>query len=334
MIKPIYSPAPDRYENGMKYRRCGKSGILLPEISLGFWHNFGDVDTLSNSMDMAHYAFDHGICHFDLANNYGPSYGSAEETFGLLMKKSFMPYRDELFISSKAGYDMWPGPYGNWGSRKYLMASLHQSLKRMNLEYVDLFYSHRYDPETPLEETLQALVDIVRQGKALYVGISRWPKEAAQVAYDYLAAHDVPCLIYQGCYNLFNREPEEMGVLKQAKENGAGFIVFSPLAQGLLTDRYLNGIPEDSRIAHGGHLKKEALTEKRLQQIKALNEIALRRGQTLAEMALAWILKDEYVTSVIIGSSSVNQLEKNLKALDSAPFSAEELEEMEGICNK
>lgn len=333
MIKPIYSPAPDRYENGMKYRRCGKSGILLPEISLGFWHNFGDVDTLSNSMDMAHYAFDHGICHFDLANNYGPSYGSAEETFGLLMKKSFMPYRDELFISSKAGYDMWPGPYGNWGSRKYLMASLHQSLKRMNLEYVDLFYSHRYDPETPLEETLQALVDIVRQGKALYVGISRWPKEAAQVAYDYLAAHDVPCLIYQGCYNLFNREPEEMGVLKQAKENGAGFIVFSPLAQGLLTDRYLNGIPEDSRIAHGGHLKKEALTEKRLQQIKSLNEIALRRGQTLAEMALAWILKDEYVTSVIIGSSSVNQLEKNLKALDSAPFSAEELEEMEGICN-
>jgi len=333
MINPIYSPATDRYENGMKYRRCGKSGILLPEISIGLWHNFGDVNTLSNSMDMAHYAFDHGICHFDLANNYGPSYGSAEETFGLIMKKSFMSYRDELFVSSKAGYDMWPGPYGNWGSRKYLMASLHQSLKRMNLEYVDLFYSHRYDPETPLEETLQALVDMVRQGKALYVGISRWPKEAAQVAYDYLAAHDVPCLIYQGCYNLINREPEEMGVLKQAKENGAGFIVFSPLAQGLLTDRYLNGIPEDSRIAHGGHLKKEALTEKRLQQIKALNDIALRRGQTLAEMALAWILKDDYVTSVIVGSSSVGQLEKNLKALNSAPFSAEELQEIENICH-
>ena len=333
MINPIYSPATDRYENGMKYRRCGKSGILLPEISIGLWHNFGDVNTLSNSMDMAHYAFDHGICHFDLANNYGPSYGSAEETFGLIMKKSFMSYRDELFISSKAGYDMWPGPYGNWGSRKYLMASLHQSLKRMNLEYVDLFYSHRYDPETPLEETLQALVDMVRQGKALYVGISRWPKEAAQVAYDYLAAHDVPCLIYQGCYNLINREPEEMGVLKQAKENGAGFIVFSPLAQGLLTDRYLNGIPEDSRIAHGGHLKKEALTEKRLQQIKALNDIAFRRGQTLAEMALAWILKDDYVTSVIVGSSSVGQLEKNLKALNSAPFSAEELQEIENICH-
>lgn len=329
MIKPIYSPATDRYENGMKYRRCGKSGILLPEISLGLWHNFGDVNTLSNSMDMAHYAFDHGICHFDLANNYGPSYGSAEETFGLIMKKSFMPYRDELFISSKAGYDMWPGPYGNWGSRKYLMASLNQSLKRMNLEYVDLFYSHRYDPETPLEETLQALVDIVRQGKALYVGISRWPKEAAQVAYNYLTAHDVPCLIYQGCYNLFNREPAETGVLKQAKENGAGFIVFSPLAQGLLTDRYLNGIPEDSRVAHGGHLKKEALTDKKLQQIKALNEIALRRGQTLAEMALSWILKDDYVTSVIVGSSSVGQLQKNLKALNGSPFSEEELQEIE-----
>lgn len=334
MIKPIYSPVADRYENGMKYRRCGKSGIVLPEISLGFWHNFGDVNTLSNSMDMAHYAFDHGICHFDLANNYGPSYGSAEETFGLIMKKSFLPYRDELFISSKAGYDMWPGPYGNWGSRKYLMASLHQSLKRMNLEYVDLFYSHRYDPETPLEETLQALVDMVRQGKALYVGISRWPKDAAQVAYDYLAAHDVPCLIYQGCYNLINREPEEMGVLKQAKENGAGFIVFSPLAQGLLTDRYLNGIPEDSRIARGGHLQKEALTDNRLQQVKALNEIALRRGQSLAEMALSWILKDDYVTSVIVGSSSVGQLEKNLKALNGPSFSAEELLEIENICNK
>lgn len=334
MIKPIYSPATDRYENGMKYRRCGKSGIFLPEISLGLWHNFGDVNTLSNSMDMAHYAFDHGICHFDLANNYGPSYGSAEETFGLIMKKSFIPYRDELFISSKAGYDMWPGPYGNWGSRKYLMASLNQSLKRMNLEYVDLFYSHRYDPETPLKETLQALVDIVRQGKALYVGISRWPKEAAQVAYNYLAEHDVPCLICQGCYNLINREPEEMGVLKQAEENGAGFIVFSPLAQGLLTDRYLNGIPTDSRIANGGHLKKEALTEIRLNQIKVLNEIALRRGQTLAEMALSWILKDNYVTSVIIGSSSVDQIQKNLKALNGAPFSAEELQEIENVCTE
>ena len=332
-MKELYFAAKNRYDNGMEFERCGRSGVLLPKVSLGFWHNFGSVDPYERSREITHYAFDHGITHFDWANNYGPVYGSAEETMGRLMDEDFRPYRDELFISSKAGYDMWPGPYGNWGSRKYLMASLDQSLKRMKINYVDLFYSHRYDPETPLEETLQALVDIVRQGKALYVGISRWPKEAAQVAYDYLAAHDVPCLIYQGCYNLFNREPEEMGVLKQAKKNGAGFIVFSPLAQGLLTDRYLNGIPEDSRIAHGGHLKKEALTEKRLQQIKALNEIALRRGQTLAEMALSWILKDDYVTSVIIGSSSVNQLEKNLKALDSAPFSAEELEEMESICN-
>lgn len=329
MIPPIYSPNPDRYTNGMKYRRCGRSGILLPEISLGLWHNFGAVNPLENSIAIAHYAFDHGITHFDLANNYGPPYGSAEETFGLIMQKSFRPYRDELFISSKAGYDMWPGPYGNWGSRKYLMASLNQSLRRMNLDYVDLFYSHRYDPETPLEETLQALVDIVRQGKALYVGISRWPYEATQFAYQYLKERDVPCLIYQGCYNLIRREPEEEGILRQAKENGAGFISFSPLAQGLLTDRYLNGIPEDSRIAHGGHLKKEALTETVLRRISALNDIARRRGQSLAEMALAWILKDDYVTSVIVGASSTGQLEKNLKALQSASFTAEELAEIE-----
>ncbi|MBO7324610.1 MAG: aldo/keto reductase, partial [Bacteroidales bacterium] len=214
-----YIPRHDRYDAGMKYRRCGKSGILLPEISLGLWHNFGENDPLPRSMGMLHYAFDHGITHFDLANNYGPPYGSAEKTFGIAMKQSFRPYRDEMFISTKAGYDMWPGPYGNWGSRKYLMASLDQSLKRMNLDYVDLFYSHRYDPQTPLEETLQALVDIVRQGKALYVGISRWPKEAAQVAYDYLAAHDVPCLIYQGRYHLLDREVEKEGILQQAKDN-------------------------------------------------------------------------------------------------------------------
>ena len=329
MIPPIYSPNPDRYTNGMKYRRCGRSGILLPEISLGLWHNFGAVNPLENSIAIAHYALDHGITHFDLANNYGPPYGSAEETFGQIMKKSFQPYRHELFISTKAGYDMWPGPYGNWGSRKYLMASLNQSLRLMNLDYVDLFYSHRYDPETPLEETLQALVDIVRQGKALYVGISRWPYEATQFAYQYLKERDVPCLIYQGCYNLIRREPEEEGILRQAKENGAGFISFSPLAQGLLTDRYLNGIPEDSRIAHGGHLKKEALTETMLRRISALNDIARRRGQSLAEMALAWILKDDYVTSVIVGASSTRQLEKNLKALQSASFTAEELEEIE-----
>ena len=325
MINPIYSPSNDRYENGMRYRRCGKSGILLPEISLGLWHNFGDVNSLANSMDMAHYAFDHGITHFDLANNYGPSYGSAEETFGQIMKKSFYPYRDELFISSKAGYDMWPGPYGNWGSRKYLMASLDQSLKRMNLDYVDLFYSHRFDPNTPLEETLQALVDIVRQGKALYVGISRYPKEAAAFAYKYLSERDVPCLLYQGRYHIFDREPEEEGILQQAKEQGVGFIGFSPLAQGLLTNRYLNGIPEDSRMAKDFHLKKNILTDELLQRIKGLNEIAAQRGQTLAEMALAWILKNDLVTSVIIGASSVKQLEDNLKSIRNISFTEEEL---------
>lgn len=331
MINPIYSPASDRYDNGMSYRRCGKSGILLPAISLGLWHNFGDVNTFANSQAMAHYAFDRGITHFDLANNYGPSYGSAEETFGQIMKKSFLPYRDELFISTKAGYDMWPGPYGNWGSRKYLMASLDQSLKRMNLDYVDIFYSHRYDPETPLEETLQALVDIVRQGKALYIGISRYPKEAAVFAYRYLEERDVHCLLYQGKYNLFNREPEAEGILQQAKENGTGFIAFSPLAQGLLTDRYLNGIPSDSRIARGGHLKRESLTDEVLRKIKALNEVAATRGQTLAEMALAWLLKDELVTSVIIGASSVAQLADNLKAIENIGFSAEEQEKINAI---
>lgn len=331
MITPIYSPAADRYDNGMSYRRCGRSGILLPAISLGLWHNFGDVNPFANSRAMAHYAFDRGITHFDLANNYGPSYGSAEETFGQIMKKSFQPYRDELFISTKAGYDMWPGPYGNWGSRKYLMASLEQSLKRMNLDYVDIFYSHRYDPDTPLEETLQTLVDIVRQGKALYVGISRYPKEATEFAYRYLEERDVHCLLYQGKYNLFNREPEAEGILRQAKENGTGFIAFSPLAQGLLTDRYLNGIPEDSRIARGGHLKKESLTDEVLRKIKALNEVAATRGQTLAEMALAWLLKDELVTSVIIGASSVAQLADNLKAIGNTGFSAEELEKIKAI---
>lgn len=326
MTNPIYSPVPDRYDNGMKYRRCGKSGILLPEISLGLWHNFGNINTFANSLSMAHYAFDKGITHFDLANNYGPSYGSAEETFGMIMKKSFMPYRDELFISTKAGHEMWPGPYGDWGSRKSLMSSLNQSLKRMNLDYVDIFYTHRYDPSTPLEETLQTLVDIVRQGKALYIGISKYPKDKTEFAYKYLEERDIHCLLYQGKYNLFNREPEEEGILRQAKENGTGFIAFSPLAQGLLTDRYLNGIPENSRIAKGGFLKKEVLTEEVLNKIQALNALAIRRGQTLAEMALAWILKDDLVTSVIIGASSVGQLADNLKAMENTAFSAEELE--------
>lgn len=331
MINPIYSPAPQRYDCRMKYRRCGKSGILLPEISLGLWHNFGDVNTFANSQAMAHYAFDRGITHFDLANNYGPSFGSAEETFGMIMKKSFMPYRDELFISSKAGHEMWPGPYGDWGSRKSLMSSLNQSLKRMNLEYVDIFYTHRYDPNTPLEETLQTLVDIVRQGKALYIGISKYPKDKAEFAYRYLEERDVHCLLYQGKYNMFNREPETEGILQQAKGNGTGFIAFSPLAQGLLTNRYLNGIPEDSRMAKGAFLKKEALTDEVLKKIKALNEVAYQRGQTLAETALAWILKDEMVTSVIIGASSVGQLADNLKAIENTTFSTEELETINRI---
>lgn len=331
MIPPIYSPAENRYENGMRYRRSGRSGILLPEVSLGLWHNFGDVDLLSNSLKKAHYAFDHGITHFDLANNYGPSYGSAEETFGLIMEKSFRPYRDELFISTKAGHDMWPGPYGEWGSRKYLFASLEQSLKRMKLDYVDIFYSHRYDPDTPLEETLQALVDIVRQGKALYVGISKYPKDAAEFAYKYLADSKVPCLLYQGRYNILNREPEEECILAGAKAAGSGFIAFSPLAQGLLTDRYLDGIPADSRVARGGYLKKEQLTEETLSKVRRLNEVARRRGQSLAEMALAWLLKDDLVTSVIIGTSSVEQIERNLKAVKNTTFTAEELAEIDSI---
>lgn len=334
MIYPIYSPAPDRYECGMQYRRCGRSGILLPAISLGLWHNFGDVNPLASSLAMAHYAFDHGVTHFDLANNYGPSYGSAEETFGQIMQKSFKPYRDELFISTKAGYDMWPGPYGNWGSRKYLMASLDQSLRRMNLEYVDLFYSHRYDPETPLEETMQALTDIVRQGKALYVGISRYPADKAEEAYRYLEAHDVHCLLYQGRYNIFDRTPEEQGILPSAHRNGTGFIAFSPLAQGLLTDRYLRGIPQDSRMAQERFLKKETLTAPVLNRIKALNEMAGERGQTLAEMSLAWLLRDKRISSVIIGASSVDQLSANLHALQHTNFCDEELQRIDRICRE
>lgn len=303
----------------------------MPAISLGLWHNFGDVDPLAQSLAKAHYAFDHGITHFDLANNYGPSYGSAEETFGIIMDKSLRPYRDELFISTKAGHDMWPGPYGNWGSRKHLMASLEQSLRRMKLDYVDVFYSHRYDPETPLEETLQALVDIVRQGKALYAGISKYPPEAADFAYKYLAEHDVRCLIYQGRYNILNREPEQQGILEGAKRVGCGFIAFSPLAQGLLTDRYLTGIPQDSRVARGGFLKKEALTSEMMEKIRLLTAIAQRRGQTLAEMALAWLLNHDSVTSVLIGASSVEQIARNLKALENVDFSSDELTEINRV---
>ena len=309
-----------RYDNGMKFERCGRSGVLLPKVSLGFWHNFGSVDPYERSREITRYAFDHGVVHFDLANNYGPAYGSAEETMGRLMDDDFRPYRDELFISTKAGYDMWPGPYGNWGSRKYLMASLDQSLQRMHLDYVDLFYSHRYDPETPLEETLQALVDVVRQGKALYVGISRWPLEATQTAYDYLKAHDVPLLIYQGRLNLLDREPQEDGILDFCADHGVGFISFSPLAQGLLTDRDLNGIPEESRMAKGKFLKESMLTPELLARLRQLNEEAAQRGETLAEMALAWILAQRGVTSVLVGASSTRQLERNLKCVDAAPF--------------
>ena len=331
MIEPVYSAAENRYECGMQYRRAGRSGVMLPAISLGLWHNFGDVDTLSLSRKKLHYAFDHGITHFDLANNYGPSYGSAEETFGQIMKSSFAPYRDELFISTKAGHDMWPGPYGNWGSRKHLMASLDQSLKRMNLDYVDVFYSHRYDPETPLEETLQALVDIVRKGKALYVGLSKYPLDAYLFACRYLKERDVPCLLYQGRYSMLVREPESQGILNAVKENGSGFVAFSPLAQGLLTNRYLNGIPDDSRIARGGFLKKEVLTPEVLGKIQALNERAAMRGQSLAGMALAWLLKNETVTSVIVGASSVEQLGDSLKTLNHLSFEEEELHAIEKI---
>lgn len=315
-IKGIYHADANRYSDAEAlYKRCGKSGILLPKISLGFWHNFGEVDPYERSRAITHYAFDHGITHFDLANNYGPPYGTAEETMGRLMKDDFKPYRDELFISTKAGYDMWEGPYGNWGSRKYLMASLNQSLKRMNLEYVDLFYSHRYDPNTPLEETLQAMVDIVKQGKALYLGISRWPLEALKFADQYLKERDCPLLIFQDRLNMLDHAPQENGTLDYCAENGIGFISFSPLAQGLLTDRYLNGIPADSRMAKEHFLKHSALTPELLEQLKKWNAEAGERDETLAEMALAWILQQKGITSVLVGASSTAQLEKNMKCV-------------------
>lgn len=325
MINPVYSASSDRYESGMKYRRSGKSGIMLPEISLGLWQNFGDTAPLSRSREMLLYAFDHGVCHFDLANNYGPSYGSAESTFGAIMNSDLRPYRDELFISTKAGYDMWPGMYGNLGSRKYLFSSLDQSLKRMNLDYVDIFYSHRFDPDTPLEETLQALVDIVHSGKALYAGISNYPADAAEFAYRYLRDHDVPCLLHQVKYNMLHRIPETEGLLEQAQEAGSGFIAFSPLAQGMLTDRYLKGIPTDSRAAKDFSLKKDSITPDIIDRLKKLDAIAAERGQSLAQMALAWNLKDDLVTSVIVGASSISQLSDNLKAIENTTFCPEEL---------
>ena len=303
-----------RYEQ-MEYRRCGRTGVLLPKVSLGMWHNFGGVDDYERSRTILRHAFDQGITHLDLANNYGPPYGSAEETLGRVMDEDLRPYRDELFISTKAGYDMWPGPYGEWGSRKYLMASLNQSLKRMRLDYVDLFYNHRFDPNTPMEETLQALVDIVRQGKALYVGISNWPLEPTRFAINYLRERDVPPLIYQGKLNMLNRAPMEEGILDLCHQEGVGFIAFSPLAQGLLTDRYLNGIPTDSRMARGKFLRKEMLTDELLAQIQQWNAEAESKGMTLAEWALRWILEQQGVTSVLVGASSVEQLDKNLRVV-------------------
>ena len=318
-----------RYET-MKYNRSGKSGLKLPAISLGLWHNFGDNSDYNNMVEMCKTAFDNGITHFDLANNYGPLEGAAEKNFGKILKENFQNYRDEMVISTKAGYYMWPGPYGDFGSRKYLIASLDQSLKRMGLDYVDIFYHHRMDPETPLEETMEALAQIVRSGKALYVGISNYDGPTLEKASDLLTELHVPFIINQNRYSIFDRTIEKNGLKEKAKELGKGIICFSPLAQGLLTDRYLNGIPEDSRIRTDGRFLKEGqITEEKLANIRALNEIAKKRGQTLAEMALAWDLKDDYITSVIIGASKPSQILDNVKAIENTTFTEDELKEID-----
>jgi L-glyceraldehyde 3-phosphate reductase len=329
-----YTPAINRYEL-MKYNRCGNSGVLLPAISLGLWHNFGSVDIFENGRSIIRRAFDRGITHFDLANNYGPIAGSAEENFGAIFKKDFPGYlRDELIISSKAGYLMWPGPYGEWGSRKYLIASCNQSLQRMGLEYIDIFYSHRPDPDTPLEETMMALDSIVRQGKALYVGISNYKAPEAKRAIEILKNLGTPCLIHQPKYSMFVRWAEE-GLLDILEEYGVGCIPFSPLAQGLLSDRYLNGIPENSRAAKPhGFLQLNEVTEEKLTKITKLNGLAKQRNQSLAQMALAWLLKDKRITSVLIGASSVQQLDNNLDALNNLNFSQGELDAIENILQK
>jgi L-glyceraldehyde 3-phosphate reductase len=317
----------------MLYNRCGKSGIKLPAVSLGLWHNFGHVDQFDNFQKILWRAFDLGITHFDLANNYGPPYGSSEENFGIILNKDFKNYRDEMIISTKAGYDMWPGPYGEWGSRKYLLASLNQSLKRMQLEYVDIFYSHRPDPETPLEETMGALASAVHQGKALYAGISNYPAELAARAIGLLKQMGAPCLIHQPKYSMFERWVEN-GLMNVLNDNGVGCIAFSPLAQGMLTNKYLKGIPEGSRAQKPhGFLKPENITNDKIKIIKKLNDFAVNRGQSLAQMALVWLLKDKRVTSVLLGASSVNQLEENIRALDNREFSDEELKTIEGILN-
>jgi L-glyceraldehyde 3-phosphate reductase len=326
-----YLPSDNRYDT-MQYNRCGNSGLLLPAISLGLWHNFGSVDVFDNGRAIVRRAFDRGITHFDLANNYGPEPGSAEENFGLILKKDFTGHlRDELIISSKAGYLMWPGPYGNWGSRKYLLSSLDQSLKRMQLEYVDIFYSHRPDPDTPLEETMGALATAVQQGKALYVGLSNYKAEEARKAIVLLKSMGVPCLIHQPKYSMFERWVEG-GLLDVLEEYGVGCIPFSPLAQGLLTDRYLKGIPENSRAAKvHGFLKTDDITEAKLGQIKKLHMIAQGRGQSLAQMAISWLLKDKRVTTVLIGASSVAQLDNNIDALGNKGYTEEELKAIESV---
>lgn len=328
----IYLANPDRYRS-MQYRRCGKSGLKLSAVSLGLWQNFGDVDHLQNSTEMIKLAFDSGITHFDLANNYGPPPGSAEENFGRILKAGFQSYRDEMIISSKAGYTMWDGPYGDWGSKKYLVSSMDQSLKRMGLDYVDIFYHHRPDPETPLEETMATLDLFVRQGKALYVGISNYPALLARKAIKMLREMGTPCLIHQPKYSMFVREPEE-GLLDVLGEEGVGCIPFSPLAQGLLTDKYLKGIPENSRAARPGEsLKTHQITEDMIAKLTQLNALASGRGQTLAQMALAWVLRDERITSVLIGASRPAQLADSLKCLDHLEFDEKELLQIDDILN-
>lgn len=325
----MYTPAKERY-NIMEYNRCGRSGLLLPKISLGLWHNFGDASDYENMRQLCFTAFDNGITQFDLANNYGPAYGSAEKNFGRILKEDLMPYRDELIITTKAGFDMWEGPYGNWGSRKYLLASLDQSLKRMGLDYVDIFYHHRMDPETPLEETMGALATAVCQGKALYVGLSNYDGETLEQAAAILKDLKCPFVINQNCYSIFDRTVEKNELKDMTGNLKKGLITFSPLAQGQLTDRYLNGIPEDSRIRKDGRFLKESiLTAERMEQIRKLNELAAQRGEKLADMALAWLLQKKEVTSVLIGASKTQQILDNIKAIHSAPFTEEELQKID-----
>ena len=326
----MYQVDEKRYET-MKYHRCGASGLMLPELSLGLWHNFGDTGVYENMKQMCFTAFDNGITHFDLANNYGPQPGSAEENFGKILREEFSAYRDELIVSTKAGYDMWPGPYGNWGSRKYLIASLDQSLKRMGLDYVDIFYHHRPDPETPLEETMGALSDIVRSGKALYVGLSNYKEEETRRAVKILKENGTPCLIHQPRYNLLERWVED-GLLSALDENGVGCICFSPLAQGALTDKYLKGIPADSRASRAGStVAQRYLSDEQLEKIKQLNQFAAERGQTLAQMAISWILRRPEVTTVLVGASRVSQLDNSLAALKNTAFSEDELKRIDEI---